>query len=308
MNLLITGSSGLVGSQLVKQLVTKNNIRIMLTEHVSKLTEFSSHPKVQIIPSQNIYDDFQHQEIHRFKPDMVIHLAGMSFIPDTESNQESTFYSNVFLSHKLLDVLEPIKPKYFLFASTAGLYPSSKKIHGENSEVLPNSTYLHTKYLCENRIRYSLKDTKKIVLRFSNIYGENSRKPFLLTKIYQSIIHNHLPISFGNIYAVRDYIYVQDVTNAIQEIIDAPKKIVDSYSIFNVSSGTSLSVKEIINLSWKYFGEYSYIVDNSLLRKNDKKYLFISSEKFRTVFSWKPLFNIQHYFETIGYLEMGKQH
>ena len=109
MNIALTGSSGLIGSHLLKDLLgLGHNVLCISSSH-------SSH-KDNIF----LYEELQSIEIS-FKADFIIHLASLnSNLDESEIDQE------IALLNKTLNCMESLNCKNIIFFSTI-------KVYGENS-------------------------------------------------------------------------------------------------------------------------------------------------------------------------------
>ncbi len=80
------------------------------------------------------------------------------------------------------------------------------------------------------------------ILRLSNIYGPEMSKKNVISKIIEKVSSEKV-IKVNNGYSIRDFIWVDDVIEAIIKVI----KLELQSSIFNVGSGNSISIRELIN-------------------------------------------------------------
>ena len=81
-------------------------------------------------------------------------------------------------------------------------------------------------------------------LRFFTVYGPRQRKDLAIRKFTESIV-NGIPIQvYGDGTSSRDYTYVDDV---IEGIIAAIRYNNSHYEIFNIGSGSPISLNEMIS-------------------------------------------------------------
>jgi len=101
LRLLITGGLGFIGSHLVDSLSTENHRIIILTKTLSKKSNISKiHKNIQIKKMDITRFDKVGKVIEKFKPQIIVHLAGntshsKSFeepLQDIDSNIKTTLF------------------------------------------------------------------------------------------------------------------------------------------------------------------------------------------------------------------------
>lgn len=167
MKILITGASGSIGSELVKQLAPYEEI-ICFDRNEEKafylereIKEKFPKSKITICLGDITNVNRLNQVFDRYKPDIVYHTAANKHVPLGEDNVHEFVHNNVSGTIKLIHVA--VKHcKTFVFIST-------------DKAVEPVSVMGYTKRLCEKYI-LGIKDqykTKFIICRFGNIIGSS---------------------------------------------------------------------------------------------------------------------------------------
>lgn len=163
---------------------------------------------------------------------------------------------------KLMDVLaqiknDPNKEDYiFNFVSSWFVYGQNHEIpfREDYSKCNPTGFYSITKY-CAEQLLVSFCNTYNIkyrILRLANVIGEGdtkiSNKKNALQFLIKEIVHNkEVPLYYGG-EVLRDYIYVDDVCNAIKLCIDKSP----TNEIINIGSGQPYMFIDIINKAIEY--------------------------------------------------------
>jgi UDP-glucose 4-epimerase len=137
--ILITGSSGFVGSHLQKAI-----------PHADGLDEVPS-------PTTNIIGDILSPTINANKYDIIYHLAALIGAEASIQKPVETYRINICGTLNLLKSFKGL----FVFLSTAGVY-----------EPLRNPYYL-SKHVCEETIRAT--PCRHLIFRLANLYGEGSK-------------------------------------------------------------------------------------------------------------------------------------
>lgn len=181
--------------------------------------------------------------------DTVIHLAGTSVPSMANNNISNDAIRNITSSLHLFDRCVVAGIKRIIFISSGGtVYGVNQKTPiSELAQTLPINSYGATKLSIEKYLAvYShLYGIDYKVLRVSNIYGPYQRpgrnQGVIAEFISRSINCEPLEI-WGNGLTVRDYIYVKDVVKAILSVLEYD----GTYNIFNIGSGTGISLINIV--------------------------------------------------------------
>lgn len=170
---------------------------------------------------------------------------------------------------KLMNVLTQIKNDpdredyVFNFVSSWFVYGQNYEIpfREDHSKCNPTGFYSITKY-CAEQLLVSFCNTYNIkyrILRLANVIGEGdnkiSNKKNALQFLIKEIVHNRdIPLYYGG-EVLRDYIYVDDVCDAIKLCIDTAP----SDQIINIGSGQPYKFIDIINKAMEYSESSSII-------------------------------------------------
>tara|TARA_B100001250_G_scaffold2768_1_gene2357 strand:- start:1388 stop:2377 length:990 start_codon:yes stop_codon:yes gene_type:complete len=293
--ILITGSSGYIGSCLKKFLENKFKVYgIDKNELVFKEKNFFKTNILSINKLEKI--------IENIKPDIIIHLAAQSTI-DNIKKKNSYIKNNIKATNILLRIVKKKKIKYFLFASTAAVYKSSKKKLSEKSQTKPNNIYGKTKHKCEINIRKKLNNNlhKFLIFRFFNVcsalkqfkIGEmHEPETHLIPIIVNKFLNKKKIILYSNNKSetnIRDYVHIYDLCNAIYKGIIYLLNKKKSY-VFNIGSINNYhSTWKIINYFNKYFAKNKLKYTFSKKRLGDEEKLICSIKKIKKILKWKPI-------------------
>jgi nucleoside-diphosphate-sugar epimerase len=221
MNILITGSTGFVGQNLIKsKYFLQHNI---INFDVRKDSNFDKFNNI----------------------DIVIHMAGLAHDTKNIRNDEDYFKINT-------DYTKLIYDKYINSTATKFITLSSIKAVTDCSEIVidelmiprPKSEYGLSKLLAEKYIvNYPISDIKKYyILRPSLIYGPNI-KGNLNSLFYFIIKFQFWP--FSNYKNKRSYCYIENLFFVINELIHT--NTIKS-GIYNVSDKDPISTTDIVIL------------------------------------------------------------
>jgi len=232
------------------------------------------------------------KKIAKFKPNTIIHLASLHFIPDCNQNPSKTLLTNVIGTQILLDIAHKRNIKNFLFISSAAVYKPSRHPHKETDPLCPIDLYGLSKKAAEETVQLYGKyhNIKFIILRLFNVYGLNDPNlhviPLILSQLKKSD-----RIRAGHLNTFRDYIYINDVIEALVKLLKSRREF--DNSIYNIGTGKKYSGRSLIKIISKIIGRKIITYrDRSLIREVDRKILVANIKKFSEVYSWKPEYNI----------------
>ena len=220
--ILITGSLGFVGAEVVKRI--KN-------DKVIKDSKNSEH-----IDLRNI-----EQVMKLGAADIVIHLGGKGSTKNLKWNEY--FENNILGTMNILEYCVKKNIKKMIYVSSY-VYGNPEYIPiDENHPTNPHNAYTESKFLGEKLCEWYSKRTNLsvIILRPFNIFGKTLKEGFLITNLINSTKSGE-KITIINRTSKRDFLYIDDFIDLIFKIIDYEAK----FEIFNIGSGESYSFDEII--------------------------------------------------------------
>ena len=250
----ITGSTGLIGKQILKSKIDK------------KFVKFKGNIKNKL----EVYNWVKNNEF-----DKLIHLASLVSVKKAKNNYNEAKKINYDGTKYLVDAVIKLKPnlKLFFFTSTAHVYQlkrSNIKIT-ENSKKKPFSEYGKTKLLAEKYIKKRLKKTRVpyCIVRIFNIADKKQSKNFFYKSSLIKIKEKKKTIKFENLNHFRDFINLDYLIKMIKKMY---KK--QSTGIFNIGAGKGTSLLDLIKTLAKKNHK------NLKLKKNSKKtYLIANIQK-----------------------------
>ena len=241
MKLLITGGLGFIGSNLVDSLLKKNHKIKILTKTFSKKDNIkNSYDKVEIEKINLTNFKRLGQIIEKFKPDIIIHLAGntshsKSFekpLDDIESNTKTT----LFMLEKIREL--GLSCKFILGSTFIVIGKPTKLPVTESTPCNPTTIYGTNKLASEHfcKIYHDVYGLDTVIFRITNSYGP--REQVIPTKnavnflIYEAFHKKEINIyNKGKFF--RDFIYIDDVISGINTILQKGK----SGELYWISSG-----------------------------------------------------------------------
>ena len=293
MNILLTGSSGFLGKNLINE-ISKRNLVYTLNRHSGDfICDLSKE-----IPKFNI--EF----------DCVIHAAGCAHLVPVNSSDEKLFFNtNIYGTINLLKGLETNKtPNRFVFISSVSVYglDFGQNIN-ENHPLLAKDPYGLSKIESENIILKwcIINNVTCTILRLPLVFGEY---PIGNLGSMFNAIKKGIYFNIGGGHTKRSIVLASDVA---KYILDASKV----GGIYNLTDGNhptffdlSIKISKIykknrvynipINLAYliAFFGDiFGKIIPLNTIRiKKILLTLTFDDTKARNSFDWNPMPVIQH--------------
>ena len=292
--LLITGASGFVGQQALARwpldaALSTARGEIDIRDKSALLTYFSAN-----------------------MPETVLHLAAISFVPDSFKAPEATFEVNFLGTLRLLEALaESGFRGRFLFVSSGDAYgtvPVESLPIRETTPLHPRNPYAVSKIAAE-ALCYQWSQTgpfETIVARPFNHIGAGQAPTFAIADFARQIaeikVGKRAPVlDVGNIDVTRDFTDVCDVLHAYELLMACGH----SGEIYNVCSGVERSVRPLIERLLELSGAEAEIrIDPARFRPSEQPRVWGSHEKLSQHTGWQPavpidetLLNLYRYWE-----------
>ena len=195
---------------------------------------------------------------------VIIHLAANTNAFKSFSHPLSTIRSNFLGTCTLLEAVKKNEVDKFIYLSSSEVYGNHQKEieMNENHPLIPLSPYAVSK-LASDRLAYSLYLTNNlpvVILRPFNVYGPFQHPEKMIPKFVTLLMRNKKITLNNGGFQTRDWIYVDDLTEAILKVVRTPIDKIRG-EIFNVGTGKAASVKQVADIILKNLGR-----DESLIR------------------------------------------
>jgi GDP-4-dehydro-6-deoxy-D-mannose reductase len=235
-----------------------------------------------------------------FQPTAVLHLAAMSFVPDSFRSPEKVFEVNFLGTLRLLEALAETGFKgRFVFVGTGdayGLVPTEALPITEDRALRPRNPYAVSKAAAE-ALCYQWSQTgpfEVMMARPFNHIGAGQAPTFAISdfarQIAQIAAGQRTPqLNVGNIETTRDFCDVADVVRAYELILAAGK----NGEIYNVCSGVERSVQSLLNRLLSLSGvDAEVVVDPARYRPAEQARVYASYDRLQQHTGWHPLISM----------------
>ena len=248
---LVTGGTGFIGTEVVKQLHKKGYEITILDrkdkpeglDHVKYIKGNLSNPAKCVFACAG--------------QDYVIHLAAKARIPESFINPDEYFDSNVTGTRNILTAASAVGIRKFVYAGSSSVYgnntPPNKPTHKPDPLNYYAMSKLFGEHLCKQyKIMFNLNYN---ILRFFTVYSENQPTSLLFGKFAQMVKDGKPVTIHGDGEYKRDYIHVSDVATACIASMESKVK----NDTFNVGTGTSISVNTVVEVLKKHAPKFTAV-------------------------------------------------
>ena len=292
--LLITGEEGFVG----------RNLRAMEQEIRSAFGW-------ELVPAPAAYDLRDQASLDALvaatRPDGVIHLAGISFVPDSIKDPEATLQINLIGTLHLLQALKKAGfSGSFLYISSGDIYGKLEAQDlqvGEDHLPRPSNPYAVSKLSAELLCRQwaQVETFRILVARPFNHIGPGQREEFVLANMARQIVRIRRGlqspfIQVGDIGVKRDFLDVRDAVSAYLHLLDKGQ----NGETYNVCSGEGSVIRDLILALQRLAGvEAELRRDAGRYRPADQREVVGSNRKLIAATGWKPVHLLDETLKTI---------
>jgi len=287
---LVTGGAGFIGSALCRRLASLGH-RVVAYDNLSRGSRERLPPGVPLTEG-DIRDGARVSDtVSAWKPDWVVHLAAMHFIPDCIAHPQDTIDVNVEGTRRVLESCRGSSVRAVVFASTAAVYAPSDRPHVEGGSPLgPLEVYGESKLAGEQLAAdfHHHIGTPTIILRLFNGIGRHETNPHVVPHIFESLKDSDV-IRLGNLAPCRDYIDTRDIAEAIIATAENASGI----GLFNVGTGLACSVQDIVHRLERILGRpITVFEDSARMRTSERMMLVADIGRIRRETGWTPRFSL----------------
>jgi UDP-glucuronate 4-epimerase len=277
MKILITGNKGFIGTHLEKALSENKDFDVYGCDIKRRLTE-------------DIRNEMAMKALFgKVKPDVVIHLAALPGVRESEKRPLDYIDTNIWGTYNLLKMSEKYGVKNFLFASSSSVCVSEKC---PIKETMPTdyqlSLYSITKRTGES-LCYMFKNVPTVVFRPYTVYGENGREKMVVRKLITAAKNGEVFEKYGDGKQIRGYTNVHDLVDGIIKLIDYKPK--DNFEIFNLGGIEKIRLNDLIKMVKKVYPKLK--VEQVERHPADVNASWADITKAKKVLGWEPKRNFK---------------
>lgn len=290
MKILVVGGSGFIGLHLVNDMVAAGHEVTVLGRNTSPTRPLP--PDVQYVSGE--LEDRELLDRLVMDNDAVSHLASATVPITGDKNPAADVQTNLLGTLNLLDAMTQIGCSRLLYISSGGtVYGVPKKTPiDEDHPLVPVCSYGIVKVAVESYLDLyaRTRGLRPVTIRASNPYGPlqgNLGVQGIIGTYLNRALHNQPVEVWGDGSAVRDFIYVSDLTRLCLVAIESQK-----VGVYNGGTGNGTSIREIATLV-QDITHLKVPVIHRPGRKLDVPISVLNVEKAKIDFGWSPSIDLR---------------
>ena len=268
--IILTGASGFIGKHLAPALRKSGHEVFEASSRSGDIAERSTWIKFP-------------------KAELVINLAGKTYVPDSWSDPTSFLKCNLLGTIEALNYCKTHNARLIFLSSYLYGNPKSLPIL-ETAALHATNPYALSKKLAEEACQfyYDSFGINVTILRPFNVYGPGQPAFFLIPSIIHQA-HGETEIKVQDLEPKRDYIFISDLIDAILKATKPLKGI----NIFNIGSGKSYSVADVIHIIQKIKQTNLKVFSYTRRRTNEVMDTVADTTHAYKIIGWQPIIDLE---------------
>lgn len=280
---LVTGSSGFIGSNLVIELLrTQSSIHIIgidnmndyydvsikewRLQQIEKVSLEHKDSKWTFIKGNIADKELINRVFDEYKPSVVVNLAAQAGVRYSITNPDAYIESNIIGFYNILEACrhsydnDERGVEHLVYASSSSVYGSNKKVPYSTDDKVDNPVSLYAATKKSNELlahSYSkLYNIPSTGLRFFTVYGPAGRPDMAYFGFTDKLLAGKTIeiFNFGN--CKRDFTYVDDIVEGVKRVIQAaPERKngedglpIPPYSVYNIGNNQPENLLDFVDI------------------------------------------------------------
>ncbi|MGQ7392122.1 NAD-dependent epimerase/dehydratase family protein [Streptococcus suis] len=274
--ILITGSAGFIGSNLVLALLSSEEpyhiigldnlndyYQVSLKQYRLEQVEqqlSNSKSKWTFIEGDLADKDLVTSIFEDYRPSIVVNLAAQAGVRYSITNPEAYIDSNIIGFQNILEACRHYPVEHLVYASSSSVYGGNEKVPFSTDDKVDNPVSLYAATKKSNELfahAYSkLYDIPTTGLRFFTVYGPAGRPDMAYFGFTNKLIKGETIEIFNYGNCKRDFTYVDDIVEGVKRVMfGAPQKRSGSdglpippYAIYNIGNSKPENLLDFVNI------------------------------------------------------------
>ena len=317
---LVTGSAGFIGANLVKELIKTTDYEIIGVDNLNdyydvalkeyRLKEIESLNGDFTFIKGNIADRALIDSLFdTYKFSIVVNLAAQAGVRYSITNPDVYIESNMIGFYNILEACRHHSVDHLVYASSSSVYGSNKKVPYSTDDKVDNPVSLYAATKKSNELfahAYSkLYDIPSTGLRFFTVYGPAGRPDMAYFSFTNKLIKGETIKIFNYGNCKRDFTYVDDIVKGIKLVMEkAPERKtgedglpIPPYAIYNIGNNNPENLLDFVQILSEELiraeilpADYDFASHKELvpMQKGDVPITFADTSALERDFGFKP--------------------
>jgi nucleoside-diphosphate-sugar epimerase len=297
-NVILTGSTGFVGANLLRQLLADgHNLHLFVRKNFQdwRIQDLLPHIQIHIVDLCDPPNLLNH--VRAARPDWVFHLAAYGAYPWQPGLQQAV-QTNLRGTVELVEACRRSGFESFIHTGSSSEYGAKDRATTEEDAPQPNSDYAVAKASATMFCRYAARRFKLPIftLRLYSVYGPYEQPGRLIPNLIVQGLQGQLP-PLVHPAVSRDMIYTEDVVRACLTVAASGQNLPPG-EIYNVGSGQQISINEMVQITRQHFQISAEPIWGSMPNRSwDTETWQANNQRLRSL-GWQPLVDFR-----AGYLK-----
>lgn len=281
MKILFIGGAGFIGSNLVKRFCKSGSFKVTVIEPETASVMRLDGLQVEIVRASLANVEAVEQIIANKRIDTVVHLVSTLIPGSGYEDFKRELTDMVFPSIRIMEYCARFDIKFVYFSSGGTVYGNRTTMQPfvETDDMAPISYYGWSKQMMENSILFKNRTEKLryLIVRPSNPYGHGQNlygRQGLVAVAIGKILNGQPVEVWGDGSAIRDYIYIDDLSEVFFQFIDNNV----SNETVNIGSGRGYSVNDVLAFL-KIISKVDFKIKYENARPMDVSNMVLDTEK-----------------------------
>lgn len=316
----ITGSSGFIGSNLAKRiLTTEPDTKVIGLDNMNdyydvrikeaRLAELQKFENYTFIKGNLADKALINSIFEQYHPDIVVNLGAQAGVRYSITNPDAYIESNVIGFYNILEACRHYPVKHLVYASSSSVYGSNKKVPYSTDDKVDNPVSLYAATKKSNELMahaYSkLYNIPSTGLRFFTVYGPAGRPDMAYFGFTNKLVNGETIKIFNYGNCKRDFTYVDDIVEGVVRVMaKAPVKKngedglpIPPYAVYNIGNSNPENLLDFVQILSEELvragvlpADYDFEAHKELvpMQPGDVPVTFADTEPLERDFGFKP--------------------
>lgn len=316
----ITGSSGFIGSNLAKRiLTTEPDTKVVGLDNMNdyydvrikeaRLEELQKFENYTFIKGNLADKALINSFFEQYHPDIVVNLGAQAGVRYSITNPDAYIESNMIGFYNILEACRHYPVEHLVYASSSSVYGSNKKVPYSTDDKVDNPVSLYAATKKSNELMahaYSkLYNIPSTGLRFFTVYGPAGRPDMAYFGFTNKLVNGETIKIFNYGNCKRDFTYVDDIVEGVVRVMaKAPEKKngedglpIPPYAVYNIGNSNPENLLDFVQILSEELvragvlpADYDFEAHKELvpMQPGDVPVTFADTEPLERDFGFKP--------------------